>query len=193
MHAMRSLTRLLATLLLLAWAVAAHAEPDPPVPAPLDSVVNDYAGLLTGAEFEELQAIGDDLYAETAAPLVVVIVPSVTAFPELTAETIEAFSEEWMSYWELADETGRGEDILIFLTVKERYLRVRLGTGYPETAQSPLQTILVETMVPALKEDAWADALIDGATALAALAREYFPQPPEGWVEPVEELGIAMP
>jgi hypothetical protein len=158
-----SVSLVLAALLggsLLAGAGPAHAA------EPLDiggAYVLDDAGVL-GDDAPRVEAALESLFDEIGAPLVVVIVDTFEA-PQNGAEWADA----------AAIASGLGErDALLAIAVDDRAFGISPGLDFP-VSDDALASAEAEALIPALRDDRWADGIVAYAERLASPGSSLLP------------------
>ncbi|MDQ7793643.1 MAG: TPM domain-containing protein [bacterium] len=149
--------------LCLLASVAAGAAP---FPAP-GGAVNDYVGVLTGAETAQLEAISLELEAKTGAALVVAIVN--THEPE----SLENYVTRLFEYWGIG---RRGEDngVLILLAMDDRALAIEVGYGLEGALTDARSGQIRDLMLPLFTEGRFAEGLRIGMQAVAAVVGDEY-------------------
>jgi uncharacterized membrane protein YgcG len=147
-------------------AGAAAVEGKPPVPK-LESWVNDEATVLSAEDQARLVKLLKNYRDETKHQIVVLIVPT------LGDETIENFSHRTFSAWRLGRK-GINDGILVCLAMKERQVRIALGTGMERyISNAEALKIIEEEMTPAFKRGDFAGGLEKGLKRLMAEGRRF--------------------
>ena len=141
----------LAAALLLFASLTAGADYQP-VPL-LEGRIVDKANMLSGAERERLAALLASYERETTHQIAVLTVPG------LSGETIESFSLRVASSWQLGHR-GFDNGILVALAMKERRIRIELGSGMESyVSNAKAQSIIDTVMVPAFRKGDFAGGL----------------------------------
>jgi len=145
---------------LLVGAGPAHAA------EPLDiggAYVLDDAGVL-GGDAPRVEAALESLFDEIGAPLVVVIVDTFEA-PQNGAEWADA----------AAIASGLGErDALLAIAVDDRAFGISPGLDFP-VSDDALASAEAEALIPALRDDRWADGIVAYAERLASPGSSLLP------------------
>lgn len=141
--------------------------------------VLDQAGVLDG-DMPRVEAALDRLFDAGGAPLVVVVVDRFDG-------SLDGIT--WAD--DSAAISGLGDrDALLAIAVDDREYATSVGGGFPATDEQ-LAAAENESLVPALREDRWADGIIDYADSLtAALARA---NPGEAPPSEPENAGVGIP
>jgi uncharacterized protein len=128
--------------------------------------VNDFAGVLSGPEKEDLAAQLTAYEKETCHQIVVVIVQ------DLAGETIADFSTRTAQAWEIGQEF-LDNGILVTIAVQQGSARIEAGSGLEWIVKERIaDTILSQVMFPHFRQGRLADGLRLGVTALMNEARQ---------------------
>ncbi len=134
-------------------------------PAPVDAYINDFAGVLSDAEADQIADRLDRLYRETGVEAVVVTVPSFSSFGT-GDRTLEIFATNLFNTWAIGDsELNNG--VLLLLAVNDREVRIELGAGYEAAIDDQVQAVIDEQLIPRFREGDYGRGLRDGALRLA--------------------------
>jgi len=158
-------------LLILALAAPAFAET---FPAHTTASVYDFANVLTAQQEAELTALTDDLRASHGAALVVVTMASMQDYRHYGE--IEPYATKLFNTWGIGD-AKRNDGILMLVAVKDRQMRIELGSGYSFLWNSRMQKIIDTDMLPAFKQSHYASGIATGANSVATTVRAYLAPP----------------
>lgn len=145
-----SITAVLLTVyILLFWLLRLTAFADSPQPTTA-FYVNDYAGIFSSEESEELVKLGQDLYSTTGAQVVILTINSTNG------EAISNYAVRVGRDWGVGS-AGKNNGVLIVLSVDDRKVWVAVGYGL-EGRLTDAQTgrLLDEYAVPCYKKDQFA-------------------------------------
>jgi uncharacterized protein len=159
----------IALLLILFCASLASAEVNFPKPT---GFVNDYAGILSGADKSKLEEISMTLKAKTGAELAVAIVK--TAEPLDTKTYAVKLFEKWK-----IGEKGKDNGILILLAMEEKRIEIEVGYGLEGVVpDAKAGEILDRYAVPYFKQGKYGEGLYQTALALSQrIAKEPGAEP----------------
>lgn len=174
--------RALAALALLA-AAAAAAWAAEPLPAPMHTSINDFAGVLTDADTRTLDEALIALHGRTGIEGTVVTLPDRARYGD---PTLEGFATRLFNAWGVGD-AGRNDGFMVLLAMAERELRIELGAGYPAAADIRAGDIIRNVMVPRLRAGEASAALREGT--LAVIEAVALPQAGARPVPPSREGG----
>lgn len=171
------------------WAACAHAA-IPNLPAPQGNI-NDFARALSAQDQAGLEDISKDLKAATGAELVFVIMPEIAPYDDFT------YALALFGAWKIG-EKGKNNGLLVFLTLKERKVRILPGYGLEGILpDGKLGRFRDEYLLPDLKQNqigaglrniglrlAQEIAAAQGVTLQGAAARQpvRYTHPKFGWL-----------
>jgi len=146
-------------LLLLAAAVAAHAQKPADLPKPKD-YVSDLAGVMTPEAVQKLNLLAGEVEQKTGAQVAVVTVKS------LDGEEASQYANELFKQWGVG---GKKDDrgVLILLAPNERKYFTEVGYGLEPILNDAKVGDFGREMVPALKQKDYNGALIVITTRVA--------------------------
>jgi uncharacterized protein len=164
---------LVAFLVLLATfgpPAASVAQTTPPVPS---AHFNDYAGLVTAAQRDRLNAKLRRFADETSTQIVVAVMPGL---PE--DDALEDFTVRTAQAWR-AGQKGLDNGAILFVFVKDRKIRIEVGYGLEGALPDAIaKRIIDEQIVPAFRAGDPAAGLSAGIEAMMAATRgEYTAKP----------------
>jgi uncharacterized protein len=171
---------LAAVLLAAASALGSSAFPADTLPPPPAHYFNDYAGLVSAADAQRLDAKLKAFDEQTSNQVVVAV------FPELPSASLEDFTIRTAQSWRAGREK-LDNGVVLFVFVKERKARIEVGYGLegalPDVTASH---ILQEQLTPRFRAGDYAGGLEAAIDAILAATRgEYKAAPTEptamGW------------
>lgn len=131
----------------------------PKYPAPRGAV-NDFAGVIDQANAAKMEALAREVLQKTGAAVVVATVDSIGE-----NEDYNLYANELYKAWGIGKK-GEDKGVLIFLTVKERKIRIETGYGVEGILPDGLVgEILDKYVVPYLKTDDYGKALYNAMYA----------------------------
>jgi uncharacterized protein len=167
----RAVLRALSSLGLLAGAAAGVCEE--PLPPPPAAYFNDYAGLVSAANAQRLDAKLRALAEQTSTQVVVAV------FPKLPSPSLEDFTVRTAQSWRV----GRKEwdnGAVLFVFVEDRKMRIETGYGLEGALPDILAArILDEQVRPRFREGDWAGGLDAGIDGIVAATRGEYTAPPK--------------
>ncbi len=124
----------------------------------LEARVTDRAGLLTQEQIGALDTKLRDLETRDSTQVAILIIPS------LEGEALEDFSERVATAWRLGQK-GRDNGALLFISMKERKVRIEVGYGLEATLTDAIsRRIIQNVIVPNFREGNYFQG-IDAATS----------------------------
>ena len=151
---------LLPALFLLFLIPIFSAWAERPFPKP-KGLVNDFANVISPAYLQKLTAVTGALFQKTGIPVVVV------TMPDIGGAEYNDYANRLYKAWGIGKK-GEDKGVLIFVTVKERKMRIETGYGVEGILPDGLVgEIRDRYMVPYLKQDKFGEGLLAGATAVA--------------------------
>lgn len=158
----RTLSLILIGFLLLDCLVWAEH----PFPKPSGSV-NDFANVIPPAYAQKIQAITLELYEKTHIPVVVATMPDIGEYD------YNDYANRLYEAWGIG-EKGKDNGVLIFVTVKERKMRIETGYGVEGILPDGLcGEIRDQYMIPYLKENNYGEGLLSGTMAVAQVIARH--------------------
>ncbi|MGH7276087.1 MAG: TPM domain-containing protein [Candidatus Rokuibacteriota bacterium] len=127
--------------------------------------MNDYAGLLSRADRERLEAKLTERARATGAQMAIAI------FPSLEGESLEDVANRLFQQWRLGQK-GLDNGVLLVVFAKDRKLRFEVGYGLEAVVTDAAASQIIRQMIaPRFREQRWAaglEAAVDAAYARIA-------------------------
>ena len=140
---------LAALFLILAGPAAAER----PLPEPRGPV-NDFAEVVPLDQERRIEAVIGELYRKTGIPVVVV------TMPDIGGADYNEYATRLYETWGIGKE-GEDKGVLLFVTVKERKMRIEVGYGSEGVIPDGLAgEVRDRYMVPHLKNDRYGEGLL---------------------------------
>ncbi len=137
----------------------------------LEGRVTDVANVLTVVEREGLTNMLVRYEQETSHQIAILTIPT------LSEESIEAFSMRVANSWGLG-QRGLNNGILVTLAMKERKVRIELGSGLAKfISDTTAQSIIDTSMIPAFRRGDYAGGLRLGLERLMQEGRQFVVTP----------------
>ena len=133
-----------------------------PFPRP-QGAVNDFASLISPNDKQMMEKISREVLQKTGTSIVIATVETVGD------SDYETYANELYADWGIGKK-GEDKGVLIFLTKKER--KVRIETGYGVEGILPdglVGQILDDYVIPYLKKDDYGKGLLNGTIALSQI------------------------
>ena len=124
-------------------------------------LVNDFAGVVSAPHVQKLKQVTAELLKKTGVPVVVV------TMPDIGGDDYNAYANRLYSAWGIGKK-GEDRGVLLFVTVKERKMRIETGYGVEGILPDGLAgEIRDRHMIPYLKNDRYGEGLLAGTIAIA--------------------------
>jgi uncharacterized protein len=147
----------LAAVLFLA---AGFALAERPFPKPR-GLVNDFAGVISPEYERKITALTREVLEKTGTAIVVV------TMPDIGGAEYNEYANRLYSAWGIGKK-GQDKGVLIFVTVKERKMRIETGYGVEGILPDGLVgEIRDRYMIPYLRKDRFGEGILNGTLALA--------------------------
>lgn len=166
-----ALRALLAFGLLAAGAAGVRAAET--LPPPPTAYFNDYAGLVSAADAQRLDAKLRQFADETSTQVVVAV------FPSLPSPSLEDFTVRTAQSWRVGRKDW-DNGAVFFVFVNDRKMRVETGYGLEGALPDQLAgRILDEQVRPRFRAGDWAGGLEAGIDGILAATRGEYKAPPK--------------
>jgi uncharacterized protein len=146
------------------------------IPNRADRFVNDTARIINASDEAAIRAALQNTRATTGDEITVATIDSQKTFSS-GAESWEQFSTRWFNTWRIgSSKTNRG--VLLLVALKDRKVRVELGTGFSKVYDKVMQCVIVLSMIPRFKQDDYSTGILNGTNAvIRAIQAKYAPCP----------------
>lgn len=146
--------------LLLFFNSAGSVRAERPFPRPRGAV-NDFADVIPRSYEQKITAISSELMSKTGTALVVV------TMPDIGGAEYNEYANRLYSAWGIGKK-GEDKGVLIFVTIKERKMRIETGYGVEGILPDGLVgEIRDKYMIPYLKQNKFAEGILNGTMAVA--------------------------
>jgi uncharacterized protein len=126
-------------------------------------LVNDFANVISSQHEQKLMQVTGELLRKTNVSVVVV------TMPEIGGEDYNEYANRLYAAWGIGKK-GEDRGVLIFVTVKERKMRIETGYGIEGLIPDGLAgEIRDQYIVPYLREDRFGEGLLSGTVAIASI------------------------
>ena len=147
-------------LAFLSLLAAGSAQAERPFPKP-KGPVNDFANVISAAYEQKLIAITTELYKKTGTALVIV------TMPDIGGAEYNDYANRLYSTWGIGKK-GEDKGVLIFVTIKERKMRIETGYGVEGILPDGLVGEIRDSyMIPYLKQNKYGEGILNGTIAVA--------------------------
>lgn len=123
--------------------------------------VNDFANVIPASYEQQINAIAIELFNKTGTAVVV------ATMPDIGGEDYNDYANRLYAKWGIGQK-GEDKGVLIFVTVKERKMRIETGYGVEGILPDGLVGEIRDTyMIPYLKQDKYGEGILNGTAAVA--------------------------
>ena len=125
--------------------------------------VNDFANVIPQAHEQKITRIVTELFQKTGTAVVV------ATMPDIGGEDYNDYANRLYSAWGIGKK-GVDKGVLIFVTIKERKMRIETGYGVEGILPDGLVgEIRDRYMIPFLKKDQYGEGLLNGTMAISQI------------------------
>ncbi|NQU12497.1 MAG: TPM domain-containing protein [Desulfobacteraceae bacterium] len=147
-------------LFFLLWWGGSLANAERPIPKP-KGLVNDFANVIPPSYKQKIARVTAELLQKTGVPVVVV------TMPDIGGAEYNDYANRLYRAWGIGKK-GQDKGVLIFVTIKERKMRIETGYGVEGILPDGLVgEIRDRYMTPFLKENKFGEGLLNGTLAVA--------------------------
>ena len=126
-------------------------------------LINDFANVISPQYEQKLAQVTDELLRKTAVPVVVV------TMPDIGSEDYNEYANRLYAAWGIGKK-GEDRGVLIFVTLKERKMRIETGYGVEGLIPDGLAgEIRDQYIIPYLKRNQFGEGLLNGTLAIASI------------------------
>ena len=126
-------------------------------------LVNDFANVIPASYERKILSITQELLQKTEIPVVVL------TMPDIGGEDYNEYANRIYENWGIGKK-GIDKGVLIFVTVKERKMRIEVGYGLEGILPDGLVgEIRDKYMIPYLKENRFGEGLLNGTIAVCQI------------------------
>jgi len=144
-------------------------------PIPKDKYVNDYANVLDATDIIKLRSDLNKLERETGIEGTVLTLQSIEDY-ETSDERLEEFATNLFNTWAIGNKE-KNNGFLILVAVKDRKVRIELGSGYGNKFNQEMQRIINRKMLPAFRDEKYSQGIYNGTMAtIDAVSETYEPK-----------------
>ena len=133
-------------------------------PTSTNKYVNDFAKVIEAADAERLKNTLESLETQTGIQLCVVAINSMRDY-QGTESTIEKFATNLFNTWGIGKK-DKNNGVLLLVAVKDRKVRIALGSGYPSDYNGRMATVIKNDLIPFFKHDQYSRGIYEGSIAI---------------------------
>ncbi len=135
-------------------------------PSRTDAYINDYAEIVSAEDAVNIRKALSDLKTGKGIEMVVLTINSIHDYG--TGDTtIESFATHVFNTWGIGDRQ-RNDGVLLLVAVKDRTVRIELGSGYGSSHSPEMQTVIDNYVIPEFKQNAYSRGIYRGTQAVVA-------------------------
>ena len=126
-------------------------------------LINDFANVIPPQYEQKLAQVTSELLSKTEVPIVVV------TMPDIGGEDYNEYANRLYAAWGIGKK-GEDRGVLIFVTIKERKMRIETGYGIEGLIPDGLAgEIRDQYIIPFLKQNRFGEGLLNGTLAIAGI------------------------
>ncbi len=126
-------------------------------------LINDFARVISPQYSQRLTQVTGELLRKTGVPVVVV------TMPDIGGEDYNEYANRLYTAWGIGKK-GEDRGVLIFVTVKERKMRIETGYGMEGLIPDGLAgEVRDQYIIPYLRQDRFGEGLLNGTLAIAQI------------------------
>ena len=161
----RQIRKTLTLFLLLTLAAIPSSMAESPFPKPR-GLVNDFANVIAQEYEQKLRELTNELLEKTGTAVVVV------TMPDIGGAEYNDYVNRLYSAWGIGKK-GEDKGVLVFLTIKERKMRIETGYGVEGILPDGLVgEIRDRYMIPYFRDNRFGEGLLNGTVALSQVIAE---------------------
>lgn len=167
----------------------AQSFPDKP---PSSDVFVDEAQLINPADRQQINQIAKDLLREEQIALIVVTIPSLSAFGASHLR-VDSYASELFDNWEIGSQ-ARNYGMLLLVSRGDRRARIELGRDFGHGFDRESSRIMDTLIVPQFRNGDYSGGILGGVRGLDAMARGLALPKPKApwWVLPLVIGGVVL-
>jgi uncharacterized protein len=136
-------------------------------PKAKDPYVNDFANLLTAKDAIAIRTALAKLRDDAGVQAVVVTIRSLHGYGT-DDQTIESFATNLFNIWGIGDRV-RNDGVLILVAVKDRKVRIELGSGYGGSYNEQMQSVINQQMLPHFRRANYSLGVMEGTDSVVQI------------------------
>jgi len=160
----------LSLAILLTALIGFAAQAQTGYPKAKDLYVNDFAKLLTANDRGAIRTALVKLRDDTGVHAVVATIQTVHGY-EPGDQTFESFATNLFNKWGIGD-SQRNDGVLILAAVKDRKVRIELGSGYGKSYNAQMQSVIDQQMLPHFKKKNYSLGILEGTNSVVRILSE---------------------
>jgi uncharacterized protein len=157
----------LSLIILLIAPTCSSAQTRTGYPEEKNLYVNDFANILTAGERNRIRQTLTRLRSNTNIEAMVVTISSISRY-KTNDRNIESFATNLFNTWGIGD-SQRNDGILILVAIKDRKVRIEVGSGYGKQLNSQAQTVIDSVMLPHFRNQNYSLGIMEGTDAFTEI------------------------
>jgi uncharacterized protein len=161
------------SLMIALWLGGSLVMAESGYPQPTDMAINDFVHQLNSSDAGAITQLLNDLKNQHGIEGTVVTINSIHDY-STNDKTIEEFATHLFNTWGI-DSKANNRGVLILVAVRDRKVRIELGTGYESQYNDEMQQVINEQMLPAFKQGDYSRGLYQGTRGVIATLTGVWP------------------
>ena len=151
---------------ILTLLVVTTVQAERPFPRP-KGLVNDFANVIPSAYKQKIASVTTELLQKTGIPVVV------ATMPDIGGAEYNDYANRLYSSWGIGKK-GEDKGVLIFVTIKERKMRIETGYGVEGILPDGLVGEIRDSyIIPYLKKNKYGEGLLNGTLAITQVISKH--------------------
>lgn len=167
----KSLLFLSITLIISCFSYAKEYHP---YPTPVDNYINDYAKIISEYDDKTIRKTLQDLETKTGIEITVVTINSIKDY-KTNNTNIEEFATGLFNIWGVGN-VEKNNGVMILAAIKDRKIRIELGSGYGRAYDSIMQKIINQDIVPFFKNQEYSRGIDSAVKSIISKITKPAPQ-----------------
>ena len=142
-------------------------------PKAKDLYVNDFAKILRVEDKGSIRTALAKFRDDTGVHVVVGSIQSIHDY-KTGDQTIESFATNLFNTWGIGDRE-RNDGVLILVAVKDRKVRIELGSGYGKIYNEQMQDVINQEMLPHFRMKNYSRGVLEGANSVVRILSQPAP------------------
>lgn len=133
-------------------------------PEPIETYVNDYAGILTEETEGYLRNLLADLDSRQQIQMTVVTIKARADYATGDG-SLESFATNLFKMWGVGSRE-KNNGVMLLVAVNDRQMRIEVGTGYENALNAPMQGVIDTILRPAFRENDYNGGIYNAVRAV---------------------------
>ncbi|MCK5632749.1 TPM domain-containing protein [bacterium] len=129
-------------------------------PQPINKYVNDFANVIDKLDTQKIKESLKRIDQQTGTEITVVTINSINDYKK-TEKVFEHFATELFNNWGIGKKK-RNDGILLLAAIKDRKVRIELGSGYQGVYNRLAQSVIQNDIVPYFKQNQYSRGIYQG-------------------------------